>query len=117
MLRITKGMDFLHELYQMGKRGETKKALKIKRALDGKEIEMTMDEVWTHLNFHLLHALDFLPAAGWTASFADPFMTEFCALYCLLKANNKIENNMVMPCQIKTKLDDIVKVDSLHKLY
>ena len=36
------------------------------RLIDNERIELTVAQLWVQLNYHLIHAMDFLPIANWT---------------------------------------------------
>ena len=64
------------------------------RVIDNKLIEMTGEDFWIQLNYHLIHLLDFLPATSWKVHVGDNFMDSFTALYTLLKKADKLLCNI-----------------------
>eukprot|EP00392_Amoebophrya_sp_AT5.2_P004872 g4881.t1 len=108
VLRLIKGTDFLLDLYNLeaaaamatsGERSWKKlRGLRCMRMLDGEAIEFeSMEALYTHLNFHAIHLLDFLPLCGWRANWARPFVHDFLMLFAVLKALGKLEANIDVP--------------------
>ena len=60
------------------------------RVLDNKEWVLSGQEWWVHLNFHVMHWLDFLPSAAWGAQHKDPFFQMFVELLTFLRQQNKL---------------------------
>ncbi|CAD7945836.1 unnamed protein product [Amoebophrya sp. A25] len=88
----------------------TPSGIRFKRVLDKAEIQLTMGELWKHLNFHLIHALDFLPVAGWKANWSRPFIHDFLELYVLLKCANQLQCRVAVPNGVLLKTaEEILK--------
>jgi hypothetical protein len=62
--------DNLHRLDQL-------KAIHFHRVIDNAELSMGADALWVHLNYQLMHFVDFMPPANWGARRADPLMLQF----------------------------------------
>ena len=60
------------------------------RVIDNQKIVMNKEDFWIQLNYHLIHLLDFLPAASWSLHAGDNFLDSFTALYGLLKRCNRL---------------------------
>lgn len=60
------------------------------RVMDNKELTMSGEDFWIQLNYHLIHLLDFLPAASWSLHAGDNFMDSFTALHALLTRVGKL---------------------------
>jgi hypothetical protein len=50
------------------------------RVIDNTPLEMDGKTFWTHLNFQLIHLLDFLPVADWAAAADERFFVVFRSL-------------------------------------
>ena len=61
------------------------------RVIDNGKIAMSGDDLWTALNFQLIHLVDFLPAANWQSHQNDTSFILFRELYDLLQHANKLE--------------------------
>ena len=64
-------------------------ALDFHRLLDNERISLTREQLWVHLNFQLIHAIDFLPAAAWQHA-NDYFYQIFVTLHTLLTRNGQL---------------------------
>ena len=61
------------------------------RVIDNAEIRMTGEEFWVHLNYHLIHLLDFLPVANWPVQANDTSFIVFRSLYRILEKSGRLE--------------------------
>lgn len=103
MLRLIKGTDFLDDLYTRCMRGDAPNGITFQRLLDGEQIQLTGDQLFTHLNLHLIHSLDFLQPAGWNVNQNDFFLEEFASYYTLLSHCGKLEAGIELPPQYSLK--------------
>lgn len=55
------------------------------RVIDNQPIKMSGDDLWVALNYQLIHLVDFLPVANWSAYRNDPLFILFRDLYDLLE--------------------------------
>jgi hypothetical protein len=60
------------------------------RVLDNAELTLTGEAFWTHLNYQLIHLLDFLPPAAWQSTWSDNFCIYFATLHSLLERAGKL---------------------------
>jgi len=60
------------------------------RVIDNEKITMKMEDVFIHLNLHLIHALDFLPSSNWKANMHDVFVNNFLILHKFLTDKKKL---------------------------
>ena len=66
-------------------------SVELHRVIDNKRLVLSGDDLWTALNYQLVHLLDFLPAADWRAEIdKDLFLMNFAALHALLVAKGKL---------------------------
>lgn len=101
-LRLVKGTSFLEDLWDIGLgHAGPFGGLEMQRALDGATISLTMEEVWEHMNLHLIHVLDFLPVAGWNVSASDVFLQEFAAMHTLLERAGQLRAQVSLPEEFK----------------
>ena len=79
------------------------KAVHFRRVIDNAEHSLSAEDLWIHLNFHLMHFLDFLPAAGWKAQLSEPLFQMFVELYTYLKRVDRIQCqldfSLASPCE------------------
>ena len=52
--------------------------------MDSTSLTIDAENLWINLNFHLMHFVDFMPAANWAAHRADPLLQMFQRLSALL---------------------------------
>ena len=57
---------------------------------------MIGEELWIHLNYHIIHHLDFLPIAEWSNTASDGMFQSFIALYNLLVKKGKLAARVEM---------------------
>lgn len=117
VLRLMKATPFLDELYTDGLGGREIKGVRFTRALDGAPISMSVEDMWTHLNFHLIHSLDFLPVCGWRANANDVFLQEFASLYILLDQCGERRAHVELPEEfsILRSVEEVRKFSILRK--
>ena len=84
ILRLLYNDGLLNELEQnMYRLGELK-ALHFHRVIDNEPLAIDADNLWINLNYHLMHFVDFVPAANWSTHRADPLLQMFERLSSLL---------------------------------
>lgn len=59
-------------------------ALHLHRVIDNEPLTIDAENLWINLNFHLMHFVDFMPAANWSTHRADPLLQMFERLSVLL---------------------------------
>ena len=84
LLRLFYDQGLLAELRQNLGRLDKLKSLHFHRVIDNEPMEMDAENLWIQLNFHLMHFVDFMPAANWGAHLSDPLMSQFEELSKLL---------------------------------
>ena len=84
ILRLLYDHDFLQELKTNSHRLHELRALHCYRVIDNAPLAITAEDVWINLNFHLMHFVDFMPAANWSTHRADPLLQMFQTLSDLL---------------------------------
>ncbi|MEL6547599.1 MAG: hypothetical protein AAFQ82_23450 [Myxococcota bacterium] len=62
--------DNLHRLGQL-------ESIRFHRVIDNKPIELSAEDFWISLNYHLMHFVDFAPAANWSSHADDPMLSQF----------------------------------------
>lgn len=85
--QLTDKIDSLGELKQ----------LSFHRVLDNVLVTMDAESFWIHLNYQLMHLLDFLPVACWGVNWDEPMMQIFLNLYQFLWNAGKLEAHVVQP--------------------
>ncbi|NNE94408.1 MAG: hypothetical protein HKN24_00070 [Acidimicrobiales bacterium] len=83
-LRLFYNDDFLTELEQNIHRLDRLEALHLNRVIDNEPLTIDAENLWINLNYHLMHFVDFMPAANWGTHRADPLLQMFQRLSNLL---------------------------------
>lgn len=83
-LRLFYNGDFLDELEANLHRLDRLDAVHLHRVIDNETLTIDAENLWINLNFHLMHFVDFVPAANWSAHRADPLLQMFQRLSDLL---------------------------------
>ncbi len=84
ILRLLYNNDLREELEQNIHRLGELKALHCYRVIDNEPLTIDADNLWINLNYHLMHFVDFMPAANWSSHKADPLLQMFETLSSLL---------------------------------
>ena len=88
-LRLFYDGVFLDELEQNMHRIDTLEALHLHRVIDNEPLTINAENLWINLNYHLMHFVDFMPAANWSTHSADPLLQMFERLSNLLDRAGK----------------------------
>lgn len=83
-LRLFYNGEFLEELEQNMSRLDQLDALHLHRVIDNEPLTIDAENLWINLNYHLMHFVDFVPAANWWTHRADPLLQMFERLSTLL---------------------------------
>ncbi|MEC7986343.1 MAG: hypothetical protein VX278_14350 [Myxococcota bacterium] len=59
------------------------------RVIDNEPMRMKAEDLWIHLNYQLMHYVDFLPTANWSFHASDPLLQSFRALSVFLDRAEK----------------------------
>lgn len=86
VLRLFYDGALLPELSSNLKRLNRLKGIRLHRVIDDAPLEMSAEDLWTNLNFHLMHFIDFMPPANWATHRSDPLMQQFEILSRFLDA-------------------------------
>ncbi len=93
VLRLFYDGAFLDELEANAHRFDRLEALHLRRVIDNEPLTIDAENLWINLNFHLMHFVDFMPAANWAAHRADPLLQMFQRLSALLdRADQRLAN-------------------------
>ncbi len=90
-LRLLYNNDFIEELEQNLHRIDQLQSLELNRVIDNEPLTIDAENLWINLNFHLMHFVDFMPAANWATYRSDPLMLMFERLSTLLDRAGKRE--------------------------
>ena len=77
LLRLFYDQALLPELAANTSRLDKLKALHFHRVIDNAPMTLDAENLWISLNYHLMHFVDFMPAANWGAHMSDPLLTQF----------------------------------------
>jgi hypothetical protein len=83
-LRLFYDGDLLDELEANLHRLDQLQALHLHRVIDNEPLTIDAENLWINLNFHLMHFVDFMPAANWSTHRSDPLLQMFERLSGLL---------------------------------
>ena len=84
LLRLFYDDALLPELGRNVARLDKLKALHCLRVIDNAPLEIDAENLWISLNYHLMHFVDFMPAANWGAHLSDPLLLQFKELSTFL---------------------------------
>ncbi|KAI9028770.1 hypothetical protein DFJ74DRAFT_500606 [Hyaloraphidium curvatum] len=90
VLRLVNTKKLLEELQSRAADAGRLRSVRMHRVIDNAEITLTGEELWTHLNYQLVHLLDFLPAANWASQWDDNFLSAFADLLALLRTSGQL---------------------------
>mmetsp|Transcript_96031 Transcript_96031/g.200601 ORF Transcript_96031/g.200601 Transcript_96031/m.200601 type:complete len:365 (+) Transcript_96031:104-1198(+) len=91
VLRLLVAGDMLEELRaQVLKGGRKLSQITMRRVIDNKEVKIDAETFWVHLNYHLIHWVDFLPVADWPLRISEPLFQGFLELRDFLEAANQL---------------------------
>jgi hypothetical protein len=63
--------------------------IRMHRVIDNARFELTAEQLWVQLNYQLIHLVDFMPVANWSAHRSDTSFIIFRALFALLERTGK----------------------------
>lgn len=84
ILRLFYDGYFLDELEQNIARIDQLQSLQLYRVIDNEPLTVSAESMWVNLNYHLMHFVDFMPAANWSTHRGDPLLQMFARLSSLL---------------------------------
>ena len=84
---------FFQSILDNKERLEHLKGIRFHRVIDNEEMELSAEDLWTQLNYHLIHFVDFLPVANWQTHRSDPLIQIFIQLSQFLDAIDKRLSN------------------------
>ncbi|MFK8001071.1 MAG: hypothetical protein AB8H86_15855 [Polyangiales bacterium] len=91
LLRLLYDFPLRKELRLNRHRPDSIERIDFHRVIDNESISLSGEELWTQLNYQLIHLIDFLPAANWATNANDTSFILFRDLYDLLKSCGKLE--------------------------
>jgi len=95
-LRLFYMGDFLDEIEANMYRIDKLEALHLHRVIDNEPLTIDAENLWINLNYHLMHFVDFMPAANWSTHAADPLLQMFERLTSVLDKAGKREANVAV---------------------
>ena len=96
ILRLLLVKDLLNELMSFNvSKLATLAEIKFHRVIDNTELSLTAEDFWIHLNYQLIHLLDFLPTTNWIVQMEESSLNDaFIDLYKLLVHVNKLSTKL-----------------------
>lgn len=91
VLRLLYAGPLRRELRAKLQRANSIDSITFHRVIDNQPITLSGADLWIALNYQLIHLVDFLPAANWSAHRNDTLFMLFRDLYDLLEAAGKRE--------------------------
>lgn len=91
VLRLLYDRPLRRELRENLDRIDSLRAIRFSRVIDDAPIEMCAADLWVALNLQLIHLVDFLPVANWTAWKADTSFILFRDLHDLLERAGRMQ--------------------------
>ena len=89
MLRLITSLTLLEELSENIQRLDDLESIRFHRVIDNESCTMSAEDLWNQLNHHLIHFIDFLPAANWAYHSSDPVLQSFVRLSTFLDQAQK----------------------------
>jgi len=94
VLRLLYAGPLRRELRQNANRPQAIASITFHRVIDNAPIVLRGEDLWTALNYQLIHLVDFLPSANWAMHQNDTSFILFRDLYDLLGLTGKREANV-----------------------
>lgn len=91
VLRLLYAGPLRRELRDNAHRADAIASITFHRVIDNQPITISGDDLWTALNYQLIHLVDFLPVANWSVHQNDTSFILFRDLYDLLQKAGKRE--------------------------
>lgn len=88
LIRLFYDQGLLAELTANLHRLEELEALHCHRVIDNAPLVLDAENLWIQLNYHLMHFVDFMPAANWGLRRNDPLLLQFQQLSTFLDRAN-----------------------------
>ena len=73
-LRLMYEPTFFATLLSNKDKIDTYKGIRFHRVIDNLVMELSIEDLWIQLNYHLIHMIDFLPVANWQTHQSDPLI-------------------------------------------
>ena len=115
-LRLLYQPNFLGELDENIARLDTLDSISYHRVIDNQRLSMPAEDFWIQLNYHLVHYVDFLPAANWPSQLSDPVMQSFIDLSNFLDKAGKRMARVAFPFPRPSKLTSLPRPSQLKYL-
>jgi hypothetical protein len=84
VLRLLYAGSLRSELRENASRADELQSIRFHRVIDNESIAMSGEDLWTALNYQLIHLVDFLPVANWSVHQNDTSFILFRDLYDLM---------------------------------
>lgn len=76
--------------------GRPIKTISMRRVIDNEPLELTGDEFWEAMNYQLIHLVDFMPVANWSAHRSDTSYILFRQVFDLMDRADAIEAQVML---------------------
>lgn len=91
VLRLLYDGALRRELLANVERPDALKEISFHRVIDNDPITMSGEDFWIQMNYQIMHVLDFLPAANWSAHHSDNSFVLFRGLYEIMTRAGKLK--------------------------
>ncbi len=91
LLRLLYAGELRQELRENLHRASELSEIRFNRVIDNAPVVLSGEDLWTALNYQLIHLVDFMPVANWSTHQNDTSYILFRDLYDLLERANKRE--------------------------
>ncbi|MGH1347558.1 MAG: hypothetical protein ACRBN8_38735 [Nannocystales bacterium] len=94
LLRLLYSGEIRHELRRNV--GRPIKAVSMRRVIDNEPLELTGEQFWEAMNYQLIHLVDFMPVANWSAHRSDTSYILFRQVFDLMDRADAIDAHVVL---------------------
>lgn len=101
-LRLMYEPNFFQSILDNKDRLADLQGIKFHRVIDNQPMEMSAEDLWIQLNYHLMHFIDFLPVANWQTHRSDPLIQIFIQLSEFLDSIGQRQAQVEFPIPSET---------------
>jgi len=96
ILRLLLTRALLDELSDKHASLQNLKSIRFHRVIDNAELELTVEDFWVHLNYQMIHLLDFAPLIDWEKNVSQPIFQVCLDLYGFLTRAGQLRATVSM---------------------
>lgn len=91
ILRLLYDGKLRQELHANAHRPQSLREIRFHRVIDNAPITMSGEDFWIQMNYQIMHVIDFLPVANWSAHHSDNSFILFRDLHDIMTKSNTLE--------------------------